>query len=105
MESVHHTPGAAPELTGHEKKKADEEENLNANTTYEVIRREGEQELSRTSSALAWSALAAGLSMGFSMLAEALLHQHLPESAAPDCRALEYSMPIMRKWKSEVLVL
>ncbi|QYM78266.1 formate/nitrite transporter family protein [Horticoccus luteus] len=45
---------------------------------YEAIYREGEHELSRPARALAWSGLAAGLSMGFSFLAEALLLQHLP---------------------------
>lgn len=44
---------------------------------HETIRLEGEQELSRGIAALGWSALAAGLSMGFSMLARGLLHRHL----------------------------
>ncbi len=39
---------------------------------YETIRREGEEEFKRSSAALAWSGLAAGLSMGFSFVAEAL---------------------------------
>ena len=47
---------------------------------YEAIRREGEHELQRPNAALAWSGLAAGLSMGFSFVAEALLHAHLPET-------------------------
>ena len=57
-----------------------EAESLDAKTTYEVIRREGTQELARSSDALFWSGLAAGLSMGFSFLAEALLRSHLPEA-------------------------
>lgn len=69
-----------PELEPREQQKADEEEQLNADVTYEVIRREGEGELRRHPSALAWSALAAGLSMGFSFLAQALLRSHLPET-------------------------
>jgi len=44
---------------------------------HEVIRREGEHELRRTLAALAFSSLAAGLSMGFSMVACALLHRYL----------------------------
>ena len=70
--------GKAPELEPYEKVKAREEESLNASITYEVIRSEGEKELKRSSPALAWSALAAGLSMGFSFLAEGLLRHHLP---------------------------
>jgi formate/nitrite transporter FocA (FNT family) len=48
---------------------------------HEVVREEGEQEIQRSAGALIWSGLAAGLSMGFSLLAMALLHANLP--AAP----------------------
>lgn len=48
---------------------------------FEAIRRAGEAELRRPMSGLAWSALAAGLSMGFSFVAEALLHTYTPEYA------------------------
>lgn len=47
---------------------------------FEAIRREGAHELERPGSALAWSGLAAGLSMGFSMVAQALLANYLPEA-------------------------
>jgi formate-nitrite transporter family protein len=57
-----------------------EAESLDAKTTYEVIRREGKKELKRSSDALFWSGLAAGLSMGFSFLGEALLRSHLPDA-------------------------
>ncbi|MDB4915379.1 MAG: hypothetical protein JWM95_3023 [Gemmatimonadetes bacterium] len=60
--------------------KAREAESLDAETTYEVIRREGLHELDRASSALFWSGLAGGLSMGFSFLAEGLLRAHLPDA-------------------------
>src|SRR5688500_6651396 len=70
----------APALSGDERRKAADEESLNANVTYEVIRREGVQELERSTSALACSGLAAGLSMGFSFLAVGVLHSHLPEA-------------------------
>lgn len=73
-------PGQGPELDEHEKQKADEEESLNASITYEVVRREGEKELERTPSALAWSGLAGGLSMGFILIAEGLLRSHLPDA-------------------------
>lgn len=48
---------------------------------HETIRAEGEAELGRPATALVCSGLAAGLSMGFSMVVEGLLHEHLP--AAP----------------------
>src|SRR5438045_3561358 len=47
---------------------------------YEAIYREGEHELDRNSYALAWSGLAAGLSMGFSLVSEALLRAQLPDA-------------------------
>ena len=47
---------------------------------YETIRREGEEELRRPVAALWWLALAAGLSMGFSFIAEGPLMAHLPDA-------------------------
>src|SRR5947209_2624298 len=47
---------------------------------YKAIFKEGSDELERPSSALFWSGLAAGLSMGFSLVAEGLLRSHLPET-------------------------
>lgn len=47
---------------------------------YEAIRHEGDEELERSNASLMWSGLAAGLSMGFSFLTEALLSLHLPET-------------------------
>ena len=48
---------------------------------YQAIYDEGEHELSRNSTSLALSGLAAGLSMGFSLLSEALLRTHLPNES------------------------
>jgi formate/nitrite transporter FocA (FNT family) len=86
-------PGQGPDLEEHEKQKADEEESLNASITYEVIRREGESELERSPQALAWSGLAAGLSMGFILVAEGLLRSHLPDTSwRPLVAKLGYSV-------------
>ena len=84
-----HVEPPRPDMTPgeHEKavEKATQEQNtreaqsLDAKTTYEVIRREGKAELERPSSALFWSGLAAGLSMGLSFLGVALLRSHLPD--------------------------
>jgi formate-nitrite transporter family protein len=68
------------EESGSSEKKLQEAESLDAKSTYEVIRREGKKELDRSSDALFWSGLAAGLSMGFSFLAEGLLRSHLPDA-------------------------
>jgi formate/nitrite transporter FocA (FNT family) len=48
---------------------------------HEIIRAEGEAELERPASALLWSGLAAGLSMGFSFAAQALLKHATGEAA------------------------
>jgi formate/nitrite transporter FocA (FNT family) len=68
----------APQLTKEEEEKSRAVESTPLPVIHEVIRRRGEDELSRPNSALVWSGLAAGMSMGFSMIAEALLVTHLP---------------------------
>ena len=73
-------PEGAPDLDHEQQEKAAEEQSLDADTTHEVIRREGEEELKRSTSALAWSGLAAGLAMGFSLVAEGVLKSRLPEA-------------------------
>ncbi len=62
-----------------EEKQVEERVAIGAHVVYETIRREGEEELARPAAALAWSGLAAGLSMGFSFVAEALIRNRLPE--------------------------
>ncbi|MEJ2516897.1 MAG: formate/nitrite transporter family protein [Methyloceanibacter sp.] len=64
-------------LTRRESKEAKERRRLRAAVVYEIIRLEGEAELARRFSALWWSALAAGLSIGFSVLSQALLEGYL----------------------------
>ncbi len=46
---------------------------------HETVRREGKLELARSVSALVWSSLAAGMTMGFSVLARALLREHVED--------------------------
>jgi formate/nitrite transporter FocA (FNT family) len=76
-----------------EKKQVEERVAIGASVVYEAIRREGDEELKRPTAALAWSGLAAGLSMGFSMLAEALLAAHLPDRLwRPLIASLGYSV-------------
>ena len=73
--------------------KAEEKTSPTAHVVYEAIRIEGRHELERKVSSLAWSGLAAGMSMGFSFLVQALLRQHLPDSAwAPLITKLGYAV-------------
>lgn len=59
---------------------AEEKSSPEGKVVYEAIRKEGESELDRGTAALAWSGLAAGLSMGFSFVGKAVLKHHLPEA-------------------------
>lgn len=79
-ESDEKDPGiAAPELTEKQEQEAQDRTSVSAVVVHEAIRHDGEEELNRSSSALAWSGLAAGLSMGFSLVGQALLRAHLPD--------------------------
>ncbi len=72
---------------------ADERSAPSAHIVYEAIRLEGEDELERRVSSLAWSALAAGLSMGFSFVSEGLLKHYLPTATwTPLITKLGYSV-------------
>ena len=64
-----------------------------AHIVYKAIIKEADEELGRSTSALAWSGLAAGLSMGFSLVAEGLLRAHLPDTPwRPLVAKLGYSL-------------
>jgi len=69
-----------PGLSGEERKAVEEQSRPNAALIHETIRAEGESELERTAHALLFSGVAAGLSMGFSLVAEGLLRAHLPDT-------------------------
>jgi formate-nitrite transporter family protein len=69
----------APELTEKQRQEAEDRTSVSANVVHEAIRHDGEEELNRPVSALAWSGFAAGLSMGFSFVAQALFLAHLPD--------------------------
>src|SRR5690242_9158022 len=62
-----------------QERKAKDEGVPEGDLIYRSVRQDGEYELQQTSSTLMWSGLAAGLSMGFSLIAEGLLRAHLPE--------------------------
>lgn len=58
----------------------EERQSPGGHIVYEAVLKEGEEELERSNSALAWSGLAAGLSMGFSLVGHGLLKHHLPKA-------------------------
>jgi formate/nitrite transporter FocA (FNT family) len=74
----HDMSEGSPHLDEGEKELAERHSVPSALVIHEIIREEGETELGRTNIALALSGLAAGLSMGFSFLTEALLQAGMP---------------------------
>lgn len=66
-----------PELSRGDRREVVKRTRPSAVVVHETVREEGERELDRTPSALAMSGLAAGLSMGFSLISQGLLHTYL----------------------------
>ncbi|RZF26482.1 formate/nitrite transporter family protein [Paraburkholderia sp. UYCP14C] len=71
---------ASPHLDDEERDQASAHSSPRALVIHEIIREEGETALARAPLALLWSALAAGLSMGFSFLTEAVLESKTSSS-------------------------
>jgi formate/nitrite transporter FocA (FNT family) len=68
------------DLSGDEQEEAVRRSAPRAVVVFEAIRHEAVEELARENPELFWSGFAAGLSMGFSFVAEALLHAALPDT-------------------------
>ena len=81
-ESLKEESGTGFSLSDEEHEKVEDKSPPRAAVLHEIIRRNGHEELSRGFAALAWSALAAGLSMGFSFLARAVLHRYVQDIPA-----------------------
>jgi formate/nitrite transporter FocA (FNT family) len=71
---------SSPHLDQEQQKQAAQHAAPQALVIHEVVREEGEAELDRRSSAVAWSGLAAGLSMGFSFMGLAFMRGLLPDA-------------------------
>jgi formate-nitrite transporter family protein len=68
-------------LSDREIEEADDRSSTTAKVVHEAIRLEGTEELERASSSVAWSALAAGLTICTSMLGQGVLMAALPDTA------------------------
>lgn len=88
------TPSEQDErVEAREHEEAEERSAPSGRVVYKAILVEGEDELDRPSSALFWSGLAAGGSMGFSLVTEGLLRAHLPDAPwRPMISKLGYSV-------------
>ena len=74
------TDGKTPDLSAKEQHEVDKNQPPRAAVLHEIIRTQGDQELERSIAALWWSALAAGLTMGLSLMAMGLLNSRLPDA-------------------------
>jgi len=71
--------GGGP-ISAEEEEEIEEYQKLRPVAIYEVVRREGVEELGRPWRSLWWSGLAAGLSIGLSLTAQGTLHALLPDA-------------------------
>ncbi|MFZ0559823.1 MAG: formate/nitrite transporter family protein [Methylovirgula sp.] len=67
-------------VTEHEIEDIEERSSPRSPVIYEIVRRLGEEEMVRPPLSLWWSGVAAGLSISFSFLTQAVLHTHLPDA-------------------------
>ncbi len=87
-----HDLSAVP-LSEKEAAKIEEQIPHRSPVVFEIIRRNGEEEINRPLSSLWWSGLVAGLSIGFSVLTQAMLRGYLPDGGGWDLVAkLGYSV-------------
>src|SRR5205814_1431891 len=70
----------AEEISEREAETVEKRSRLPAPLIYEIVRRMGEEEMARPATSLWWSGVAAGLSISFSLLAQAILQSHLPDA-------------------------
>ena len=71
--------GKTPDLSAQEQREVDKNQPPRAAVLHEIIRTQGDKELERSVAALWWSALAAGLTMGLSLMGMGLLNSRLPD--------------------------
>jgi formate-nitrite transporter family protein len=83
----------SPHLDEREQKQAALHAQPSALVIHEIVREQGEEELERDTAGLAWSGLAAGLSIGFSFVLQAYLQANLPDAPwRPAVTAFGYSL-------------
>lgn len=68
------------QLSSEEREEVGEHQRLKATVVFTIVQRDGEAELARPVLSLWWSGIAAGIGISASILAEGLLHHHLPDT-------------------------
>lgn len=72
--------GAGKGISAREIRDVEEMSSPRTPVIYEVVRRHGEEEMERPATSLWWSGVAAGLSISFSLLAQAVFEAYLPDA-------------------------
>jgi len=75
------SPSEERGITQQEVKDVEERSSPRTPVIYEIVRRIGEEEMARPITSLWWSGVAAGLSISFSLLSQAVLQDHLPQQS------------------------
>lgn len=90
---IQHHPSDKEFEEAAEEKSVHEAAALSPRMIYEVIRRDGEEELTRTKRSLIWSGIAAGMLISLSVLGEGIFRAHLPDTSwRPLLENLGYSL-------------
>ncbi len=80
-------------MDGKEEQSVDEASRLSARLIYEVIRRDGLDEMTRPNTSLVFSGLAAGILIAFSVIGEAIFQAYLPDTPwRPLVQSFGYSL-------------
>jgi formate-nitrite transporter family protein len=79
-ESHNHAKTREGQITAREVEDVEDRSSPRTPVIYEVVCRLGEEEMARPAFSLWWSGVAAGMSISFSLLAQAILHTHLPDT-------------------------
>src|SRR5712671_8188119 len=77
--AAHRSP-ATGRVSEQEIEDVEERSSPRAPVIYEIVRKLGEEEMARPLTSLWWSGVAAGLSISFGLLAQAILQIHLPDA-------------------------
>ncbi|MGH7708877.1 MAG: hypothetical protein ACREM6_13310 [Vulcanimicrobiaceae bacterium] len=74
-------PGKTVQLSANEEREVRKRTAVRAAVVFETVRREGETELNRPVTSLGFSGLAAGFSMGLSLIVPGIFHAMLPDTS------------------------
>ncbi|HJU24554.1 MAG TPA: formate/nitrite transporter family protein [Casimicrobiaceae bacterium] len=73
-------PEPARKRQAREERQVEERSGLRTPVIYEIVRKRGDEEMARPTTSLWWSGVAAGMSMSFSLLTQAILLTTLPDA-------------------------